>query len=86
MISNSGETLIWVHVTTQSHTNRVEGWVDGKLRVRLRAVAEKGQANKALLELLADHFGVAKSLIQIVSGTQSRNKRIRLPIEISTVN
>lgn len=82
MILKSGSSLIWVHVTTCAHIDRVEGWVDGKLHVRIRSVPEKGRANKALIELLSDHFSVAKSLIEIVSGSTSRNKRVRLPIEV----
>lgn len=86
MISKSRGTLIWVHVIPRAHTNRVEGWLDGVLRVRICAVAEKGRANKAVIELLADHFSVAKSNIEIVSGSKDRKKRIRLPIEISVPN
>jgi uncharacterized protein len=82
MILKSGSSLIWVHVTPCAHTNSVEGWVDGKLRVRLRQAPEKGRANKALIELLSDHFSVAKSLIEIVSGSTNRNKRVRLPTEV----
>lgn len=85
MISKSGDThtLIWVHVTTGAHANEVEGYKDGKLHVRLRAVPERGRANKSLIELLAAHFSVAKSLIEIVSGTKSRNKRVRIHKDIT---
>lgn len=79
MVPKGGNSLIWVHVTTNAHIDRIEGYFDGVLRVRLRAVAEKGRANRALIELLASHFSVAKSQIEIVSGAQSRKKRIRLP-------
>ena len=81
MTSKSDSSIIWVHVTTSAHISKVDGVKDGKLRVRLRAIPEKGKANKALIELLASHFSVAKSLIEIVSGSTSRNKRIRLPIK-----
>lgn len=76
-------TLISVRVHTHAHTNAVEGWVDGILHIRVRAIAENGKANKAVIEILAKHFSVAKSLIEIVSGSKNANKRIRLPIEIS---
>ncbi|MBS0636180.1 MAG: DUF167 domain-containing protein [Verrucomicrobia bacterium] len=73
-------TIISVRVKTRAHTNSVEGWIDGVLHVRLRAIPEKGRANEALIELLADHFSVAKSDIEIVSGSKGSSKRIRLPI------
>lgn len=86
MTAKSSCTLISVHVIPRAHTTCVEGWKNGILRVRICAVAEKGRANKAVIELLADHFSVAKSLIEIVSGAKDRNKKIRLPIEISVPN
>lgn len=85
MISKTSESLIWVHVTLHAPKDAVDGWQDGKLHVRLRAIAEKGRANKALLELLSEHFSVAKTQIEIVSGRQCRNKRIRLPIKVKEI-
>ena len=81
MTAKDDKTLISVHVIKGAHTNRVDGWQDGVLRVRLRVAPEKGKANKALIELLADYFLVAKSEVEIVSGTTSHNKRIRLPVK-----
>lgn len=70
---------ILAHVTAGAHVNHVEGWSeDGRLRIKVRAVAEKGRANSAVIELLANFFSVAKSQIEIVSGAQSRIKRIRV--------
>lgn len=56
MISKSEQTLIWVHVSTRAHANSVDGWIEGVLHIRIRAIAEKGKANKAVLELLAGSF------------------------------
>lgn len=72
------DKLIWIHVTTHAHSNQVEGWKGERLHVKVRAVAEKGRANKAVIELLAEYFSVAKSQIEIVSGQTNRNKRILL--------
>ncbi len=71
--------IITVRLTPKSHKNLVEGFHDDILHVRVRAVPEKGKANAALIELLAKHFSVAKSDVEIVSGFESRIKRIRLP-------
>jgi len=46
----------------------------GGLKVHLRAPAVEGRANKALIGLLAEHFGIKKGKIYIVSGLRSRNK------------
>ena len=51
---------------------------DGSLVVYLRAKAHDGEANKALMKVLAEHFGVAKSRIKIVRGQSSRQKVIEV--------
>jgi uncharacterized protein (TIGR00251 family) len=48
-----------------------EGW-----KVRVTAQAERGKANDALLELLADALSVPGSAIRIVAGEGSRDKVI----------
>jgi len=48
------------------------------LKVYVRAAAEKGRANKAVIEMLADHFGVKKSQIWFISGLRGRNKVVEI--------
>ena len=50
----------------------------GEITVYVRERAVDGAANKAVIELLAKHFGVAKSLIEIESGFTGRHKRVRV--------
>lgn len=38
----------------------------------------KGKANKRLIEILADHFGVKKSRIRIIKGEKSKRKLIEI--------
>ncbi|MCE5295160.1 MAG: DUF167 family protein [Chlamydiales bacterium] len=71
--------IINVRVTAQAHKSVVVGWQGEVLVCRVRSVREKGLANRELVELLAEFFSVAKSDVEIVSGGQSRNKRVRLP-------
>ena len=42
----------------------------------LAAPAVDGRANEALVEFLADYFGVAKRSVRIVAGLRSRQKRV----------
>ena len=44
------------------------------LKVAVRAVAEKGRANEAVLRLLADALGVPVLQVDLVAGTASRDK------------
>src|SRR3954464_16050381 len=46
------------------------------LKVRVRAIAEGGEANRAVTELLAKRLGVSKRDVRVTSGTTSRLKQI----------
>lgn len=58
----------------------VEADVDGGavLKVKVRAIPEKGKANKALIVLLSKWLSIPKSRIEIVSGAGSRLKQVLL--------
>jgi uncharacterized protein (TIGR00251 family) len=49
-----------------------------KLKVYVTALAVDGKANKALIELIADYFHVAKSNVKIIKGEKSRNKMLAI--------
>jgi hypothetical protein len=44
--------------------------------VKVTAVPEKGKANEKVVELLAYHFAVPKSLVKIIAGKSARIKII----------
>src|SRR5471030_2645930 len=46
------------------------------MKVRVRAIAEGGEANRAVIELLAKALGVPKGKIRVLSGMTSRLKQI----------
>jgi uncharacterized protein len=46
------------------------------VKVRVRAIAEGGEANRAVTELLAKALGVSKHDVRVLSGTTSRLKQI----------
>jgi hypothetical protein len=46
------------------------------VKVRVRAIAEGGEANRAVTELLAKALGVPKRAVRVLSGTTSRLKQI----------
>ena len=47
-------------------------------RVAVREAAQDGKANRALVDILADHFGVAKSTVKISRGHSARHKLIEI--------
>ena len=56
----------------------VETLSDGRsvLKVRVRAIADGGEANRAVTELLAKSLGVPKARVRLLSGATSRLKQI----------
>jgi uncharacterized protein (TIGR00251 family) len=66
---------IRVKVTPNSKVNEVIREGDMFL-VRVQEPAKEGKANRAVIKLLADYFGVPQRQIDISSGFSSRNKVI----------
>jgi len=56
--------------------NEVRGEQNGRLKVSVTQVAEKGKANKAILKLLGAALGVRRSQLELLSGDTSSEKRI----------
>ena len=51
---------------------------DGSYQAAVTAPAHDGQANRALIELLAGYFSVPKSQIRIVRGATARIKSVEI--------
>jgi uncharacterized protein len=47
-------------------------------KIRLKAVPEKGKANRELIKFLSKHYSVAKENISIISGKTDRLKLIKI--------
>ena len=72
-----------VKLTPGAASDRIDGWdVDADdrafLKVRVRARPVEGEANKALLLLLAKSLGVPKSAVALARGGQSRLKMVEI--------
>lgn len=79
MITSSGDgVLIDVRVIPRAGKSGVAGTRNDALLVRLNAPPVDGAANAELIELLADAFGVSRRSVTLVSGSQSRSKRVRV--------
>jgi uncharacterized protein (TIGR00251 family) len=46
------------------------------VKVRVRAIAEGGEANRAVTEMLAKSLGVSRSHVRLLSGATSRIKQV----------
>lgn len=56
----------------------VETDADGQLTVYVREQAIDGKANAAVIRVLAEHFGVSRSRVELASGAAARVKRFRI--------
>ena len=63
-----------IRVQPKSSKDQVVGYREGVLQLRVTAPPDKGRANAAVLSMLAQALGVAKSRVRIVRGQTSRNK------------
>ncbi len=70
---------IAVRVKPGSSQEKVVSADDGSLTVYCHARAHDGEANAAVVRLLAEYYGVAKSSVQIVRGTKGRDKVVEIP-------
>ncbi len=61
-------------VTPSASRDAVVGWQGDVLRVHVRAPAQRGKANDAVLRLLAAALGVERRRLRIVRGETSRQK------------
>jgi len=48
------------------------------IKAYIKEAPDKGKANKALIELIAEEYGVRKSSVRIVTGLTSRNKIVEI--------
>ena len=63
-------------VKPRAAKDEIVGWREGVLHVRVRAHPVEGAANKSVVKLLARHFGIPPSSIEITGGKNSRFKRV----------
>lgn len=69
---------IYLSVVANSSQRKIEKMANGNYKINLKAVPEKGKANKELLGLLADYFEVPKNQIKIIGGKTSSRKIVEI--------
>lgn len=68
---------IEVKVKPNSKSEQVSQ-VGGSFTVKVKQPPREGQANHAVIKLLAQHFGVPQSQVKILSGLRSKNKIVEV--------
>ena len=75
--------VVTVRLTPRGGRDQIEGVesrADGRcvLKARVRAAATEGEANDALMRLLARAVGVAPRAVSLIAGATSRLKRVHI--------
>jgi hypothetical protein len=70
--------LLPIKARAAGKKNAIVGEHGGALRVSVTAPAERGKANAAIIDLLADLLAVRKSDLQIIRGATSSEKLVRV--------
>ena len=72
--------IIEVRVITNAKKKELKFEGDS-LKVKITALPKEGRANTALIEYIADFFGVKRSEVKIIKGEKEKRKLISLPLE-----
>ena len=72
---------ISIKVIPAAGSNKINGYRNGELVVKIKAQAEKGKANKELLKYISKLCGIPRRAVSIVSGSVSHHKIIEIPDE-----
>ena len=69
---------IRVKVQPRASRNQILGFRGDVLQVRVTAPPERGKANEALVELLAEAIGISKSKVRVLKGHTARDKWVAI--------
>jgi hypothetical protein len=78
---STGGISVSLRVTPRGGRDEIDGigqLANGRsvVKVRVRAIAEGGEANRAVTELLAKALGVSRASVRLLSGATSRMKQV----------
>jgi len=72
------KVCLQIKVTPKASTNRIGKILNNSLKIYVTAAPESGQANKAVVELLANELKIAKNCLFITQGLTGQNKIVSL--------
>jgi len=67
--------LLPVRAAPGARRNCLRGEQNGALKVAVTQIAEKGKANQAVVEVLAEELLLKRSQIELIAGQTQRDKR-----------
>ena len=67
--------LLLVKAQPAAHRNAIRGEQNSMLKISVTQAPEKGKANQAIIEVLAEELGLKRSQIELVSGETASQKK-----------
>jgi uncharacterized protein (TIGR00251 family) len=67
-----------VYIQPRASKTELAGMHDGVIKIRIAAPAVENAANRALIDFIAQHLGIAKRCVRVVSGGASRRKVLEI--------
>ncbi len=76
IVEKNGSVTFPIRVVPSASKSEIVGELDGSLKLRIASPPVDGAANAEIIRFLAKKLGVPRSDVEIVSGQNSKNKRI----------
>lgn len=77
-----GKTILGVKVVPGSSRTAAAGKWNGMLKVKVAAPPERGKANEALTEFLAEALGIRAKDVLVISGQTNPVKRVEISASV----
>ncbi len=69
---------IEVYIQPRASKTELAGTHDGVIKIRIAAPPVENAANRALISFIAQHLGIAKNRVRVVSGGTNRRKLLEI--------
>lgn len=70
--------IVKIKVHPKARLNKVQPDDDGGFTIWTTAPPDKGAANDAVIRALAEHLGIPRQVLSLVTGATSRQKLIKI--------
>ena len=81
LIESDNGVRLKLRVKAGGRRNAILGVHNGALKISVTTAPEKGKANKAVIALLAKTLDIPASSVEILSGSASPDKSIRIALQ-----
>jgi uncharacterized protein (TIGR00251 family) len=80
LVAEGDGVRLRLRVSAGAKRSRILGVHGGALKLSVKAPPERGRANREVLEMVAEAFGLAPGDVELLTGETSPDKVVRLPL------